>query len=232
MRWIVKVPYVTKPRTKSNFVLGFVTMTHAQRMTEKDRLLDFLSSRSMARARDLRAIGVSGTAISRAVEDGDVIRIGRGLYQLADADIDANISLAEVAKRVPKAVICLVSALAFHGLTDQLPRKVWIAIGAKDWEPKLSFPAIRSVRFREPYFSNGVETHQISGVDVTMYTVPKSIADAFRNPKLVDRSVAIESLRTALEMRKASIAELAKAADIYGARTRMMPVLEALAANG
>jgi len=200
--------------------------------TEKDRLLDFLSLRSMARARDLRAIGVSATAISRAVENGDILRIGRGLYQRADADIPADISLAEIAQSAPKAVICLLSALAFHGLTDQLPRKIWIAIGAKDWEPKLSYPAIRPVRFREPYYSEGVEQHLIGGVNVSIYSVSKSIADAFRNPKLVDRAVAIESLKTALRTRKASVAELAQAAIAYGVKAPMTPVLEALSADG
>ena len=75
-------------------------------------------------------------------------------------------NLNEVAKRAPKAVICLLSALAFHGLTDQLPRKVWFAIGAKDWTPKIPYPPIRMVRFREPYYSEGIETHVIGGTKV------------------------------------------------------------------
>lgn len=207
-------------------------MSKAQAVTERDRLLDYLSSRSLVRARDLRNIGISGTAISRAVDEGHIIRIGRGLYQKADADIDTHFSLAEVAKKAPNAVICLVSALAYHGLTDQLPRKVWIAIGAKDWEPKLPYPAIRPVRFREPYFSEDIERHDIGGVEASIYSVSKTIADAFRNPKLVDRSVAIESLKSALDMRKASVADLASAAKKYGATKRMMPALEALTANG
>ena len=200
--------------------------------TQREKLLDYMARNPLARARDLRALGISGTAISRATQDGELFRVGRGLYQLPDAEMDMNTSLAEVGKRAPKAVICLVSALAFHDLTDQLPRKVWIAIGAKDWEPKLKAPRTRTVRFREPYFSSGIEEHEINGVTVRIYSAAKSIADAFRNPKLVDRSVAVESLRTALEDRKTSPSKLIDAAQNYGVERRMRPYLEALTYNG
>jgi len=197
-----------------------------------DTMLAYMANRTLTRARELKVQGVSGTAISRAVASGVILRVGRGLYQLPDADIDTHISLVEVATQAPKAVICLISALSFHGLTDQLPRKVWIAIGTKDWAPKSSSISIRPVRFREPYFSNGIETHTIGGVDVRLYSVSKSIADAFRNPKLVDRSVAIECLKSALETRRATVGDIAHAASQYGVAKRMGPYLEALSANG
>lgn len=200
--------------------------------TQQERLLAFLRDHAIARAFELREIGVRATAISRAVQAGDVVRIGRGLYQAIDAEADLNTNLAEVAKRAPRSVICLLSALAFHGLTDQLPRKVWFAIGAKDWEPSIAYPPVRVVRFREPYCSTGIETHQIGGVDVRIYSAPKSIADAFRNPKLVDRSVAIEALKSALAQRKAAPAVLMQAAADYGAAKIMRPYLEALTSNG
>ncbi|MEX1252295.1 MAG: type IV toxin-antitoxin system AbiEi family antitoxin domain-containing protein [Hyphomonas sp.] len=200
--------------------------------TQNDRLLGYMREHPIARAYELRKAGISATAISRAVSAGEIIRIGRGLYQAMDAASDLNANFAELAKRVPRAVICLGSALAFHGLTDQLPRKVWYAIGAKDWEPKVSYPPVRMVRLREPYFSEGIETHRIEGVPVRIYSVPKTLADAFRNPKLVDRSVAIESLRAALEQRKASPAALMKAATTFGAGKVMGPYLEALTSNG
>jgi len=200
--------------------------------TQQARLLAYLRKHDIARAFELRQIGVSATAISRAVADGGVMRIGRGLYRAADAETDLNTNLAEVAKRAPKSVICLVSALAFHGLTDQLPRKVWFAIGAKNWEPLITYPPVRVVRFREPYFSKGVETHRIGATQVRIYSVEKSIADAFRNPKLVDRSVAIEALRSALDQRKARPADLMQAATDYGAGKIIRPYLEALTSNG
>ena len=201
-------------------------------ITQNDKMLAYMTKHPLVRSRDLIKINVMATTISRVVTEGDIIRIGRGLYRLSNADLDTHTTLAEVAKRAPSAVICLVSALAFHGLTDQLPRKVWIGIGANDWKPRLQYPHIRPVRFREPYFSAEVEVHEISGVNVRIYSIAKSIADAFRNPKLVDRSVAIECLKSALEDRQVQPTTLAEAAKNYGAWNQMRPYLEAFSFNG
>jgi len=200
--------------------------------SQRAQMIAFLEDHAPARSRDLAAIGVAATAISRAVAEGAVVRIGRGLYQLPDSEPDLHSALIEIAKRAPKAVICLTSALSFHQLTDQLPRKIWIAVGAKDWAPKIDYPQIRVVRFREPYLTNGLEVHNIHGVDVRVYSITKSIADAFRNPKLVDRSVAIEALKSALNDRKAAPGQLAAAAQENGAWNQMRPYLEALTSNG
>ena len=180
----------------------------------------------------LKAEGVTAATLARAVSNGEIIRSGRGLYQLPDGGDSAHMALAEVSKRIPDGVICLVSALAYHDLTDQMPRQVWVAIGAKDWAPKVEYPKVRIVRLREPYFGYGIERHTIAGVGVAIYSVAKSLADAFRNARLFDRSVAIESLRSAIEQRKATPAEIAQAAKDCGAWKIMRPYLEALVQNG
>lgn len=138
----------------------------------------------------------------------------------------------EVAKRIPKGVIAMVSALAWHGLTDQMPRKTWVAIGTSDWSPVPGYPPVRIVRFADKYLAEGIEHHTISGVDVAIFSVPKTLADLFRNGRLVDRSVAVEGLRTAVEQRKASPSEIAEAARTGGAWKIMRPYLEALTFNG
>ena len=166
------------------------------------------------------------------MRSGGILRLGRGLYGLPDSVPDTHETLIEAAKRAPKAVICLTSALAHHGLTDQLPRRVWIAIGAKDWKPKITYPRIRTVRFREPHFSGGVEEHRMGGTTIMTYTIPKTLADTFRNRRLVDRSVAIEALKAAIEQRKATPSAIAEAARNYGAWNQMRPYLEAVASNG
>ena len=201
-------------------------------MTQRQRLLEHLASHAPLRARELERVGVSAATISRAVRSGEILRLARGLYGLPDSAPDTHETLIEVAKRAPKSVICLTSALAFHGLTDQLPRRVWIAIGAKDWEPKITYPKIRTVRFREPYFSGGVEEHQVGEAMIKMYTVPKTLADAFRNRRMVDRSVAIEGLKAAIDQRKATPSAIAEAARTYGAWNQMRPYLETLTSNG
>ncbi|MEI2805694.1 MAG: type IV toxin-antitoxin system AbiEi family antitoxin domain-containing protein [Albidovulum sp.] len=199
---------------------------------QRARMIDYMETHAPARSRDLAPIGVSRTTIARAVADGVVVRIGRGLYQLPDSEPDLHEGLIEIAKLAPKAVICLTSALSFHQLTDQLPRRVWIAIGAKDWAPKIEYPRTRIVRFREPYLTNDIETHRIRGVEVRVYSIAKTIADAFRNPKLLDRSVTIEAMKAALGARKAMAGQLAAAARENGAWNQMRPYLEALASSG
>ncbi len=184
------------------------------------------------RARDLQLAGIAASTIARATNAGAIIRAARGLYQLPDSELDSAYTLVEASKRVPRGVICMISALACHHLTDQMPRKVWMAIGAKDWEPSVDYPPLRIVRFRPPYLEYGIEHHIISGVEIPIYSVSKSLADAFRSRRFVDRTVAIECLRNAIQERKATPAEIAQAARDCGAWKQMQPYLEAMTANG
>ena len=141
-------------------------------------------------------------------------------------------SLAEAAKRLPKGIVCLVSALAFHGLTDQLPKKVWLAIGKKDWAPRSDGMPIRVVRFTESLLAESVETHMIESVPVKVFGVAKTVADCFRHRNKIGLSVAIEGLQEALRQRKATPAEIAHQAEHGGVSTVIRPYLEALTANG
>lgn len=200
--------------------------------SQKTRLRSLLEAHSMMRAQELREAGISAQTIARAVENGEIERISRGVYQKRGAEIEENQILAEAAMRVPKGVIALVSALTFHGLTDQMPRRIWMAIGASDWAPVQSYPPLRIVRFTEPYLRQGVEHHVIAGVQVSIYSIPKTLADLFRNPRLVDRSVAVEGLRAALQQRKATPSAIAQGAKAGGAWKIMQPYLEALTSNG
>jgi predicted transcriptional regulator of viral defense system len=200
--------------------------------SQRIQLRNLLDGRGMMRAQELRQAGISPQTIARAVETGEIERISRGVYQKRGSEIEENQILAEAAIRVPKGVIALVSALAFHGLTDQMPRRIWMAIGASDWAPVQSYPPMRMVRFTEPYLRQGVENHMIAGLEVPIYSVPKTLADLFRNSKLVDRSVAVEGLRAAIEQRKATPSAIAQGAKAGGAWKIMQPYLEALTSNG
>ena len=201
-------------------------------LTDREQIIAYMDGHRLALAKDLRDIGVSATAISRATKDGIIARISRGLYESVNAGFDSHIQLAEIAKRYPQLRICLLSALAYYGVTDQMPRKVWGAIKAKGWKPASTYPKIRSVRFHEPYYSEGLTHITIAGIEVPIYSLEKTLADAFRNPKLVDRSVAIESLKTILTERKSTPSKIAEAAREFGAWNQMAPYLEALTANG
>ncbi len=203
------------------------------KLTQRQKLNALLEKTPIMRAFELRDAGIDAPTISRAVEDGDLIRLSRGLYQWADSDPDPQHALAEAAKLVPNGVIAMVSALAFHGLTDQMPRRIWIAISPRDWGgASPSYPPLRIMEQRDKYLRQGVEHHRISGVDVPIFSIPKTLADLFRNARLVDRSVAVEGLRAALARRKVTPSELAEAAKAGDAWKIMRPYLEALASNG
>ena len=186
----------------------------------------------MARLAELRTAGITAATMSRMERDGEVLRLARGLYQLPDAPVDAGHSLAEAAKRMPKSVVCLVSALSFHGLTDQIPRKIWLAIGQKDWAPKSNSSQIRIVRFTEGLLMEGVETHVIEGVPVKVFGAAKTIADCFRHRSKIGLTVAIEGMQEALRQRKVTPSEIARQAEHGGVATIVRPYLDALTSNG
>ncbi|WP_156532405.1 transcriptional regulator [Agrobacterium vitis] len=191
-----------------------------------------LTARGISRLAELREAGVTAATMSRMERDREVLRLARGLYQLSDAPLDVHHSLAETAKRVPKGVVCLVSALAFHGLTDQLPRKVWLAVGQKDWTPRPEGTPIRLVRFTDRLLTEGVETHPVERVPVKVFGVAKTIADCFRYRNKIGLSVAIEGLQEALRQRKTTLSsEIASQAERGSVATVIRPYLEALTAN-
>lgn len=193
---------------------------------------DLLRANGILRLTEFKDAGVTAATVSRMARDGDMVRLARGLYQLPDAELDINHNLAEAAKRIPKGVICLVSALAFHGITDQLPTKVWIAIGRNDWSPKSKDRPVRALRFSNSLLSTGVETHPIEGVSVKVFGVAKTIADCFRHRNKIGLSIALEGLQEALRQRKTTPAEVATMAQQCGVGTVIRPYLEALTANG
>ena len=199
---------------------------------QKERLLACLAKRGFARARELKEIGVDAKTIARALDSGEIFRASRGLYQLPCGGPYNHEAYLAVAKRAPRSVICLSSALSFHGLIDLIPRKIWIAIGANDWAPKIDRPAVRVTRFREPYLSSGVEIHNVEGIELRVHSVTKAIADSFRLPNFVFRSDTLLALKTALAERRATPAEIADVASENGVFERIRPCIEALTAHG
>ena len=206
-------------------------MIAAPPTTQRSQALALLQRRGMVRQAEFNAAGVTAATISRMERAGDIVRITRGLYQLPDAPLDAQQSLAEVARRVPKGVICLASALAFHGLTDQMPPKVWIAIGRKDWRPRLNYPPIHVVRFSDELLARSVESQHIAGTLVPVFGVAKTLADLFRYRRTVGEVLAVEGLRNALRRRKATPAEIAREAEAGGIWPVMQPYLMALTSD-
>lgn len=195
--------------------------------THRDLIRSILARKGMARLSELKEAGVTATSVSRMEADGSIIRLGRGLYQLADADYDPHHALAEAAKRVPKAVVCLVSALAFHELTDRQPRRVWLALGPKDWRPAIDHPPVRYVHYTASRLHRHVDIHPIEGVDVPITNPARTIVDLFKYRRTVGQDLAIEGLGQALRGAKVRPAELYPIASEARQWRIMKPYVEA-----
>ena len=200
-------------------------------LTQRTQALALLKRRGMTRLAEFHEAGITATTVSRMHQAGEVVRLARGLYQLPDASLDAQQTLAEAARMIPKGVICLVSALAFHGLTDHMPPKVWIAIGRKDWRPRITYPPIHIARFSDKLLHRGVEHKKIAGTLVPVFGVAKTVADMFRYRRTVGDVLAIEGLRRALRRRKVTPAEIAREAEAAGILGTMEPYVMALTSD-
>ncbi len=144
--------------------------------TTADKLLELVRTQGLVRPNDLAPLGIPRVALTRAVQRGQLERVGRGLYGLTARPVSAHGTLAEVARRVPKGVVCLLSALRFHDLTTQAPFEVWLAIDNKAATPKLDYPPLRLVRFSGAALTEGVEEHVVDGVTVRVTGVAKTVA--------------------------------------------------------
>jgi len=113
-------------------------------MDRKQKILELARQMGLIRPRDVEAAGIHREYLLRLYRNGVLLRVARGLYALPDAQTSESLSLAEVSKRVPNAVICLISALMFHHLTTQIGHRVWIAIENKQWEPAFAYPPLKS----------------------------------------------------------------------------------------
>jgi Transcriptional regulator, AbiEi antitoxin len=208
---------------------------------QEDRARALLEERGMARLSEFLKEGITAATISRMEQKGLLNQLGRGLYQLPDAPLDGNHSLAVAAKLVPNGVICHISALAFHELTDRIPSFVWMAIGSRDWRPKITQPRIQIERFGPKVFDKGVERHIIERISVPIYSPAKTIVDLFESAwqhkrlqykSPTDFVLAMQGMREALRLHKATPAQIAKFAVEAGIWEKVVqPRLEALAVD-
>lgn len=181
---------------------------------------------------ELSDSGVHPETLVRMLNDRTLIRVTRGLYQLTDAEVTAPHSLAEVAKLVPKGVICLISALQFHEATLQMPSRVWLAIDSSARKPKIDYPPTRIVRFGQRALSLGVQTHTIDGVSVPIFDPAKAVVDCFRFRRHVGLDVALEGLHNVVRSGKAKPVQITDYARDIRIWSVLRPYLETVVADG
>ena len=196
--------------------------------TQITRLLDLAQRQEIIRPRDLDRRGIPRMVLKRLVDRGDIVRRGRGIYARADLEPSTHANLADVAKRLPKAVICLLSALRFHELTTQNPFEIWVMIDRTSRTPVIDYPPIRLVRASGQAIRAGIEHHTIHGVEVRVTNPAKTVADCFRYRNKIGIDVAVEALRDCKRLRKATIDELQHFATIDRVANVMRPYLESI----
>jgi predicted transcriptional regulator of viral defense system len=197
-------------------------------MRKSQTVDSLLRRKGLVRSRDLEREGISRSALKRLNERGVVERVGRGVYGLPGAVLTEHHSLAEATRFVPGGVICLLTALRFHGLTTQNPFEVWIAIEAKAWRPKTQGLKLRLVHFSGPSFREGVEEHNVGGVRIRVYSAAKTVADCFKFRNKIGIDVAVEALKDFTRLHRGGANDLARFAKICRVSRVMQPYLDAI----
>jgi predicted transcriptional regulator of viral defense system len=195
----------------------------------ESQLRQVLRRLGIVRAADLEAHGIPRGQIYRLLRKGLVERQARGIYIASKHPITAEHTLAQVAKRLPAGVFCLLTALRFHELTTQAPAEVWIALAEKARKPKLDYPRLRVARFSGPALTEGIETHRLEGVEVRVYSAAKTVADCFKYRNKIGIDVAVEALRDFSRRHRGGATELARCARICRVTRVMQSYLDAIA---
>jgi predicted transcriptional regulator of viral defense system len=198
-------------------------MARVENVTEIFREAGGILKRSQA-----QGLGVDYRTLSRMMEAGLLVREGRGIYRLADLPPLGNPDLVQVALRVPKAVICLISALHFHNLTTQLPYRITIALPRTNKSaPRFEYPPLEVVWLSDKSYHAGIESHMLDGVPVRIYGREKTVADCFKFRRKIGRDVALEALKDYLRNPDRDLDALLRYARIDRVEKLMRPYIEA-----
>lgn len=192
------------------------------------KLMRLTAKQPALSTRELSSAGIPARTLSRMTARGQLRRVGRGLYTSVDASPSAHQTVIEVTKQVPKAVVCLLSALEIHEIGVQAPFEVWIALPAGTHAPRSVGTALRVTRLSGAAFTEGIETVMLDGAPVRVYSLAKTITDCFKLRSKVGLEVALEALREGWKQRKVTMDQLQHYAEINRMTKVMRPYLEAL----
>ena len=199
-----------------------------QNATDRARVI-FRQHRGVLHTSQALALGISSRTLYALRDSGALTQLSRGVYRLSDLPPLGNADLAQVALRVSQGVICLISALAVHGLTTQIPHQVYVALPNHAEPPRLEYPPLRLVWLSGQVYTAGIETYTMDDIPVRVYGVAKTVADCFKFRNKVGLDVALEALKESLQRQRCSVNDLLKYARIDRVERVMRPYLEALA---
>ena len=194
----------------------------------RQRARALFQHRGTMRTNEILAAGIHPRTLYQMRDAGEIEQHGRGLFRLANMPPLGQPDLVTIAKRIPNGVLCLISALAFHELTTQVPHRVQVALPITARNPKLAYPPIQIHRFSNDSFRSGIETHTIDGVSVRVYSAEKSLADAFKYRNKIGTDVAVEALRTYLGRPRPRLKELLAYSRACRVEKIIRPYLEAI----
>lgn len=187
----------------------------------------FKAHGGILRTTEALAAGIHPRTLYAMRDAGEVESLSRGVYRLTSLPPLANPDLATVAKRIPHGVVCLISALAFHELTTQIPHEVHLALPRTARYPRLSQPPLRVYYFSTEAMEAGIDTHIIDGVTVRIYNPAKTLADCFKYRSKVGMDVVLEALR-AYRSKSPRLQQVLQYAKVCRVERLMRPYLEAL----
>lgn len=197
-------------------------------MNQSDHIIELARQRRVLRASDVREHGWSPQLLIRLCQAGKLQRLARGLYGLPETEATENQTFIEVCQRVPKAVLCLLSALQFHEIGTQLPHEIWVALPEATQTPVLSYPTLRITRLRGAAYNEGIQTVTDHGAPIRVYCAAKTVTDCFKFRNKIGLDVALEALKDAWRSRKVTMDEIYHFAKINRVERVMQPYLEAV----
>ena len=204
------------------------TFRHVAPRPPRNAILEVATKKGVVLARDVLRRGLHTQTLTRLVAEGMLERVGRGVYRRPDADITEHHSLVLAAAAVPHGVVCLTSALVFHGIGTQLPHEVWLALDRRARKPGTTAVPVNVVRVSGAALTFGVETHRLEGQPVRVYSLAKTVADCFKYRNKIGIDVAVEALRESIAEGRLTPAELGPAARVCRVERVLRPYLEAL----
>jgi len=172
--------------------------------------------------------GIHPRTLYEMHRSGILEQLARGLYRLADLPPLGNPDVVAVTLKIPNGVICLISALAYHEITTQVPHEIYVALERGTESPRLVHPPIRIFWFSGQAFTDGIQTHKIDGVSVRIYSPEKTIADCFKYRNKIGLETAIEALKLYREKKRFRSEELMQFARVCRVEKVIRPYLEAL----
>ena len=172
--------------------------------------------------------GIHPRTLYQLRDSGDLNMLSRGVYRLADQEAVSTPDLVIVASRIPHAVICLVSALAFHDITTQIPHHISIALPKGAESPRLNYPPLSVHRFSGAALTEGIEEQQVDGLNIMIYCPEKTLADCFKFRNKIGMDVVLEALKLYKARKQLKLNELLHYAEICRVEKIMRPYLEAM----